>query len=57
MSDENKSTGEEVFKAIGRLDEATEGMRQKAEQSSEEEERIVGFFTLLGRIIKAVLAR
>ncbi len=57
MSDEKHATKEEVFKAIGHLDEATEVMKQEIERSSENEEEIVGFFTLLGRIIKGVLMR
>lgn len=57
MSDEKQVTKEEVFKAIGHLDEATEVMKREIEHNIENEEEIVGFFTLLGRIIKGVLMR
>ena len=57
MSDENNVTKDEVFKAIGHLDQATEVMKREMEHATENEEEIVSFFTLLGRILKSILVR
>lgn len=57
MSDEKQPTKADVYKAIGQLEESTNTMKQEIENSNENEERIVSFFTLVGRIIKGILMR
>lgn len=47
----------EVFKAIGHLEEATKTMTSEAIAEAEDEEKIVGFFTILGKVIKHFLER
>lgn len=54
MNSEHKVSDEDVFKAIGHLDEATEVMKREAERSAQDEEQVVGFFTILGRILKGI---
>lgn len=44
----------DVFKAIGHLDEATKTMTSDAAASAEDQEEIIGFFTLVGRILKHI---
>lgn len=54
MSDEKEVIKGEIYKAIGHLDEATEVMKRELEESSKNEEEIVGFFTVVGRILKNI---
>lgn len=57
MSTEKEVTKEEIFKAIGHLDEATKTMQEDYERSFENEEQVVGFLTILGRIVRGIFER
>lgn len=57
MSDEKEATKEEVFKAIGHLDEATKTMQEEYERSFENDEQVVGFLTILGRVVRGIFER
>lgn len=47
----------DVYKAIGHLEEATKAMTSDAVAHGEDEEEIIGFFTMLGQIIKQIVTR
>jgi len=57
MSNNNQNSQEEVFKSIGRLDEATHAMENDIKNAHKEEDQIISFFTVVGKIIKEIIAK
>jgi hypothetical protein len=57
MKSENKVTDVDVYKAIGHLDEATEVMQHNHDIGDKSEEEVIGIFSFIGRIIKALIAK
>ena len=57
MPDEKPVTEGDVYKAIGHLDEATKVLREEAKDAARDQDQVIGFFTALGRILKAVFEK
>lgn len=50
-------TDEEVYKAIGHLDSATEVMQHNQEIEMENEDQTVSVISFIGRVLKALISK
>lgn len=57
MGDVKNVTDEEVYKAIGHLDSATEVMQHNHEIDSKNEDQVLTVISFIGQIIKALIAK
>ncbi len=57
MNSENKVTDDEIYKAIGHLEEATEVMQMNHDSVIENEKQALNILSAIGRIIESLITK